>query len=161
MTPFGSEKAKESLQESMKRVEKSLTAAQKAARRLSAGRKPKKSEMFSKLAAASRAVAFLESAVTVLNGQGLEPTDLRVHLAYTDGTNAKLISLSDNAAEFFNRLDRLEDDNLLFLGLLGELRDREAGENVILRWIRPFVVTPLAAAALMALKDERGTEFLN
>lgn len=161
MTPFGSEKAKESLQESMKRVEQSLTSAKKAVRRLAAGRKPAEAERISKRVAASRAIAILESAENVLLEHELEPEDLRIHLVYTDGVVAGHIRLSDSPAEFFKLLDKLEDDNILFLGLLGELRDREAGDNVILRWVRPFVASPLAAATLTALRDEKGTEFLN
>lgn len=161
MTPYGSAKAKESLRESMKRVEKSLTSAKKAARRLAAGRKPKEAENLSKRAAAARAIAFLGSAESVLLEYGLDPADLRIHLVYTDGINTGHIRLSENPAEFFKRLDKLEDDKVLFLGLLGQLKDREAEDNAILRWIRPFVATPLAAVTLTALKDEKGTEFLN
>ena len=144
-----------------KAMEKSLTAAKKVARRLAAGRKPKESENLSKRVAASRAIAVLESAESVLLEHKLDIADLRIHLVYVAGEVAGHIRLSDNPAEFFKRLDELEDDKVLFLGILGELRDHEAGDAAILRWVRPFVISPLAAATLTALRDQKGTSFFN
>lgn len=145
--------------EGKRAMEGSLTAAKKVARRLAGGRKPV-TEKVGKKVAALRAINYLEAAENALDEYGLDPVDLRIHLVYSTAEVAGTIRLSENAADFFEKLDNLENDKVLFLGMLGEIRDREAGD-VVLRWVRPFIATPLAIAALTALRDEKGTTFLN
>lgn len=159
MTPF----TDAARREGRKAMEDSLTKAKRVARKLAGGRKPKESENaenLSKKVAALKAMTYREAAKAALDEYGLTPEDLRIHLVYTDGHTAKPIRISDDLPELFERLDKLEEGKVLFLGVIGELQDREA-DNVILRWVRPFLATPLAVSTLTSLRDGNRTEFLN
>jgi hypothetical protein len=138
-------------------MEKSLTAAEKAIRSLRSGRKPTVSERLTSTGAAARAIAAMARAEEL----GLDPGDTRISLVYQAGDNTRLLTLSNDtggAGEFFTKLEKFGPE-VLFLGLMFQLKDRETG--YVLRAVRPFMIGPAATERLVALRDEKGTSFIN
>jgi hypothetical protein len=140
-----------------KTMEAKLSSAAKAARRLSAGPRLKRSEVLTKLAAIARVIQEMARAEVALAEEGLTPADCQINLVYKlPATSDYPLGLTGNIrcghvpVEFFQKVDAL-GAGVQFLGILTLIADHENGG--CWPYVKPFIVDTDSLQSLAAFVD--------
>lgn len=143
-------------------MEGNLSKAAKIRRRMAAGPKLKTSRNYKSAEAVLRVIQGLARAESLLKEYELGPGDMRGALIYcqpTIGSFTRLLELTPNPRDFFERAEGVEKAGNIFLGILWQFADAE--EHNVKPWIQRFMVGPEAERHFETLLEMGAKNQLN
>jgi hypothetical protein len=145
------DEAKVNLRQGIQKMDKGLSAAQKIARKHSAGAPRRSDAQKSHVMAVSEALAYREEIVTSMRAANLDPADLRVGIIFTPEDVHKTLEVRVQDKDMgLEAVQKLREYKGTVMGLLFELQDRERNDRCV--WARVYVADKARIGDILKLE---------